>query len=87
VEDGVPGELQGPLEKVLENIGPVVPDMGGAVNRRSASIEADPAREERLERLVTAAESIVEGKHDGLIIGIRAAKGKAAIAEDRSDMS
>ena len=63
MKDAEPGEAQCPLEQVLEDISPVVADMGDVVDRRSAGVKADLSGDEGFEILEPVAERIIESKH------------------------
>jgi hypothetical protein len=65
--DPVTGELEESLQKILEEVGPEVSDMGVIINRRPARIEFDFARNDGPESFFASAERVEELYHEGLL--------------------
>jgi len=63
VDDLEPPEHQGPLQEILEDVGPPVADVGVVVDGRPAGVELDDPGLERDERLHRAAEGVEETDH------------------------
>jgi hypothetical protein len=61
------GETEESLQEILENIGPEISDVGNVINRRTAGVEPDFARDKRLKIFVLAAEGVMETNH-GVIL-------------------
>ncbi len=69
-----PEELEGPPQHVLEEKGPQVADVGEVVDGRPAGVDPGVARLDRLERLETAGQGVVQAQlrisHDASGSGI-----------------